>query len=708
MPKLTVRNTFLEFQDDSGDDFLDQDNNWGRALTEPVKVLPHSDERTPNRTLNGLSVGMDAMHPQYIFSGAGPKSDGVRESWKTLASDPDLAEIFDDIRVNGVQALMKYYHDERLMRLISQKGGILNEMRQLHGGGCLEYSPSTKPYESLLPTEPSAGQTANLPEKAMRGPPVPIKPGQARTSKTAGGTAQDRAASTPDVRSVTKAIGKMDETLIENATLQAIRDMTCSVTLADPSQPDCPLIGCSAGFEALTGYSRTEVVGRNCRFLNRGNKLDVGLRRTLQQAVKNGTEFIGILPNTKKNGDVFKNLLHMTTLKVRGRRYIIGVQANVDSIMLDLRNPRHLQELENVATRIFAGNVDAWVQMEEREYSMRLPAPCSDLLKMKSPTQYAAAQHQFVNFNIEQGAVSSERMIHGAPQDDGFSRTGSTEEGETPLHEPWDSRQTTPESAEGLKSAGSKGHPDNCGSECIFYFFRGACRAGIDCHFCHEYHPRKNPKKNRRVMRRILAHQSGEDGMQDGQSQQDGDGIDMVGEHSTDAASFAGAAKEDVSPCEQSTFDAPTPPSVQAAQCRKASKLVTVAYGTGSQFNVEPALVMVAGQYVDIAPLVTLPEDSEMLRGNLVFETDPALPAGLALEPATGRIVGTPVAAQEAAGFTITVSTCAAVGPQGIPLGRVPLNSCSLTISIVDIQNIALAWGQKQDNRLVMEYIERR
>ena len=40
-----------------------------------------------------------------------------------------------------------------------------------------------------------------------------------------------------------------------------------SVTVADPLQQDCPLIACSNGFTELTGYSVTEIVGRNCRFL---------------------------------------------------------------------------------------------------------------------------------------------------------------------------------------------------------------------------------------------------------------------------------------------------------------------------------------------------------------------------------------------------------------------------------------------------------
>lgn len=48
------------------------------------------------------------------------------------------------------------------------------------------------------------------------------------------------------------------------------QDAAISVTLAQPQEFDCPLIGVSKGFQTLSGYLKHEVLGRNCRFLNRG------------------------------------------------------------------------------------------------------------------------------------------------------------------------------------------------------------------------------------------------------------------------------------------------------------------------------------------------------------------------------------------------------------------------------------------------------
>ena len=48
---------------------------------------------------------------------------------------------------------------------------------------------------------------------------------------------------------------------------ESLLGLTFSLTIADPRLPDCPLIGCSAGFATLCGYEMEEIVGRNCRFL---------------------------------------------------------------------------------------------------------------------------------------------------------------------------------------------------------------------------------------------------------------------------------------------------------------------------------------------------------------------------------------------------------------------------------------------------------
>merc|ERR1719197_268772 len=55
--------------------------------------------------------------------------DGQQEKMKQLEEDPELKPMFDDIKQNGPDVVMKYLQDENLMRKISNKlGGINPEM----------------------------------------------------------------------------------------------------------------------------------------------------------------------------------------------------------------------------------------------------------------------------------------------------------------------------------------------------------------------------------------------------------------------------------------------------------------------------------------------------------------------------------------------------------------------------------------------------
>merc|ERR1719163_207143 len=55
--------------------------------------------------------------------------DGQQEKMQQLQEDPEFKPMFDDIKKNGQDVLMKYLGDEGLMRKLSQKlGGINPEM----------------------------------------------------------------------------------------------------------------------------------------------------------------------------------------------------------------------------------------------------------------------------------------------------------------------------------------------------------------------------------------------------------------------------------------------------------------------------------------------------------------------------------------------------------------------------------------------------
>eukprot|EP00951_Prasinocladus_malaysianus_P041501 scaffold490640_cov37-Prasinocladus_malaysianus.AAC.1 len=84
--------------------------------------------------------------------------------------------------------------------------------------------------------------------------------------------------------------------------------------VSDPTLPDCPVVFASDSFLRLTGYTREEVLGHNCRFLQ-GEDTDKAEVRKLRKAVARAECITTRLINYKKSGEPFWNLLTLTPVK---------------------------------------------------------------------------------------------------------------------------------------------------------------------------------------------------------------------------------------------------------------------------------------------------------------------------------------------------------------------------------------------------------
>ena len=83
--------------------------------------------------------------------------------------------------------------------------------------------------------------------------------------------------------------------------------------LTDPAKADNPILFASDGFVKVTGYSRREIIPRNCRFLQNRNT-DMSAVKRLKQAIDAREESVELLLNQKKSGEPFWNLLYTTPL----------------------------------------------------------------------------------------------------------------------------------------------------------------------------------------------------------------------------------------------------------------------------------------------------------------------------------------------------------------------------------------------------------
>lgn len=103
--------------------------------------------------------------------------------------------------------------------------------------------------------------------------------------------------------------------------------------LTDPYQPDNPVIFASDGLLAMSGYSRRQLVGRNCRLLQ-GLATDGEAAFRLSQAVGAGREATELLINYHPDGTPYWNLLFICPLMENGGvRYFFGAQVNVSENM---------------------------------------------------------------------------------------------------------------------------------------------------------------------------------------------------------------------------------------------------------------------------------------------------------------------------------------------------------------------------------------
>lgn len=121
------------------------------------------------------------------------------------------------------------------------------------------------------------------------------------------------------------------------------------ILAVDALAHDQPIIYVNEGFETLTGYSRSELLGRNCRLLQ-GPRTDPRRVAEIRSAVVRGDAYRGKILNYRKDGSTFCNLLHITPLRDGDGRvtHFIGVQSDVTEQTESSRKLAEALEIERV------------------------------------------------------------------------------------------------------------------------------------------------------------------------------------------------------------------------------------------------------------------------------------------------------------------------------------------------------------------------
>jgi PAS domain S-box-containing protein len=99
-----------------------------------------------------------------------------------------------------------------------------------------------------------------------------------------------------------------EEQLVESIGLSPI-----ATVISNPRRPDNPLEVANPAFCALTGYSESEIVGRNCRFLA-GELTEPWISNRIRDAIGSRRPVLVDILNYRRDGSQFRNGVLVTPL----------------------------------------------------------------------------------------------------------------------------------------------------------------------------------------------------------------------------------------------------------------------------------------------------------------------------------------------------------------------------------------------------------
>lgn len=123
---------------------------------------------------------------------------------------------------------------------------------------------------------------------------------------------------------------------------KAVAHTSEGISIADLSLPGRPLIFVNEGFCRMTGYSKEEALGHNCRFLQ-GPDTDPTTVQALREALDLRVSFEVDILNYRKDRTPFWNRLVLSPIKDRKGepRYFVGVQYDITELV---KRDRQLQD----------------------------------------------------------------------------------------------------------------------------------------------------------------------------------------------------------------------------------------------------------------------------------------------------------------------------------------------------------------------------
>jgi PAS domain S-box-containing protein len=109
----------------------------------------------------------------------------------------------------------------------------------------------------------------------------------------------------------------------------AVRATRMPMVITDPAQTDNPIVFCNEAFQTLSGYDRSEIIGRNCRFLQ-GPDTDREQVAKVRRAIDAQTDIAVDLLNYRKDGSTFWNALYLSPVRNDAGKVVFFFASQLD------------------------------------------------------------------------------------------------------------------------------------------------------------------------------------------------------------------------------------------------------------------------------------------------------------------------------------------------------------------------------------------